>query len=213
MINRLLAYALVGCTAALIGACKKPAVEAYRVPKETAAQTSTAPAAGSGAGASAPAAAPAMGGSMANTPVATASGPALTWTAPAHWAAKPTGAMRKGSYTVTGPGGEGDMSISAFPGDVGGDLANVNRWRDQVKLPPITQAQLESSTEHVDRNGLHMTVVDLIGTGSDAKRILGVIVPHAGGTWFFKLIGPEPLVAKEKAAFTAFIDTIKPAAQ
>ena len=37
---------------------------------------------------------------MANTPVATASGPGLTWSAPSHWKAKPASAMRKGSFVI-----------------------------------------------------------------------------------------------------------------
>lgn len=191
--------------AAILAGCRKDEITTYRIPKEaTPAQPpSAAPAASP---------APAGGSAMANTPVATANGAALTWTAPASWTPKPAGGMRKGSYSVKGPGGEADLAITAFPGDVGGDLANVNRWRGQLQLPPISQGELESATRHLDRNGLHLTVVDLVGTGSSAQRILGVIVPHGGATWFFKLMGPDQLVAQERAAFLAFLDTIKPAA-
>ncbi len=198
----------------LLPACRKPAIESYRVPKEAAAAPSGAAPAGAGvAQAAAPAGAP-DGNAMASTAVATASGPGLTWTAPAHWTAKPGSAMRKGSYAVKAEGmaGEADLSITAFPGDVGGDLANLNRWRGQIQLPPVAQGELEASTQHVDHEGLHMTVVDLAGTGASAQRILGAMVPHNGSTWFFKLMGPDALVAKEKAAFTAFLNTIKPAA-
>lgn len=204
MIARCVPPALLALTA-LLTACGKPAVETYRVPKEAAPVASL----------------PAMGGTMAapggnamaDTPVATANGAALSWTAPAHWKPKPGSAMRKGSYAVTREGiaGEADLSITAFPGDVGGDLANLNRWRSQIQLPPITQADFESSTQHVDRNDLHMTVVDIASSGADAQRILGAMIPVGGATWFFKLMGPEALVAQEKAAFTAFLDTIKPA--
>ena len=193
----------------LFTSCKKPAVESYRVAKEASSPAATAPATNSHP---APAPAPA-GGTMANTAVPTASGAALVWTAPAHWTAKPAGAMRKGSYTIKGDGGEADLSITAFPGDVGGDLANLNRWRGQIGLAPITQAEFETSTQHVDRNGLHLTVVDITGSGAAAQGILGAMVPHEGATWFFKLMGPAALVAKEKAAFTAFLDTVKPAAK
>lgn len=196
-------------------ACKKPAVESYRVPKETVAQTSPANAEGPAAssGSASPATAPA-GGAMADTAVATASGPGLTWIAPAHWTAKPGSAMRKGSYTIKAAGveGEADLSITAFPGDVGGELANVNRWRGQVQLPPIGQAELAAATQHIDRHGLHVTVVDLTGSGANAQNMLGAIVPLNGSTWFFKLLGPAAIVAKEKAAFTSFLETIKPAA-
>ena len=146
---------------------------------------------------------------MASTPVATASGADLTWTAPSHWVVKTGNAMRKGSFTISGPGGEADLSITAFPGTVGGDLANLNRWREQVGLKPVSQAEFEASAQRLERNGLRMTVVDLAGTGADAKRILAAIIPHGSAMWFVKLMGPEALVAKEKAAFMAFLDTIK----
>lgn len=148
---------------------------------------------------------------MASTPVTTASGPGLTWTAPAHWKAKPGSAMRKGSYAIAGDGGEADLAITAFPGDVGGDLANLNRWRGQLSLPPVGQAELEATRQTLERNQLKMTVVDLVGTGPGAQRILGAMIPHGGATWFVKLMGPDALVAKERAAFTAFLDTIKAA--
>ena len=57
--------------------------------------------------------------------------------------------------------------------------------------------------------------MDLVGTGSGAQHILGAMIPYGGATWFVKLSGPDALVAKEKPAFLAFLDTIKaaPAAQ
>jgi hypothetical protein len=156
---------------------------------------------------------------MADTAVATASGPGLTWTAPANWKTKAGSAMRKGSYAITADGvaGEADLSITAFGGAVGGDLANLNRWRGQLQLPPVTE--FDSSTQRLDHNDLHITVVDLAGTGMNAatnkpepQRILAAMIPYQGATWFFKMSGPDALVAKEKPAFIAFLDTIKPAA-
>jgi hypothetical protein len=149
---------------------------------------------------------------MANTAVATASGAGLTWTAPAHWTAKPAGAMRKGSYAIKGDGGEADLSITAFPGDVGGDLANLNRWRGQIQLPPVSQSEFEAVTRHLDHNGLHLTVVDIASTGANPQRILGAMVPFEGATWFFKLMGPDQVVAPQKAAFATFLESIKPSA-
>jgi hypothetical protein len=199
--------ALILLTLAL-GACKKPEVQSYRVAKETA------PAAAPAANATPPAAAPSAAPTMANTAVPTASGAALTWTAPSHWTSVAASAMRKATYAIKGDGASAaELTITAFPGDVGGDLANVNRWRGQIGLPAIAQADLATTTQHLDRNGLHITVVDLAAAGADAKGILGAIVPFDDGTWFFKLTGPAALVARERAAFTAFLDTIKPAAK
>lgn len=203
----------------LLAGCKKPVVESYRVPKETTAQAPTAEnphakmSGGVASTAPGPGAGPATGSNMASTPVPTASGAGLTWTAPAHWKTKAGSAMRKGSYAVAGDGGEADVSITAFPGDVGGDLANLNRWRGQVQLPPVSQAEFESNVQRIERNGLKLIVVDLPGKGGDGQpqRILGAMVPHAGSTWFFKMQGPDALVAKEKPAFMTLLDSVKAA--
>ena len=141
---------------------------------------------------------------MASTPVPTATGQSLVWTAPAPWTPKPGSAMRKGSYAISGPEGAGDLSITAFPGDVGGNLANVNRWRGQLQLPPVTD--LTGAVQPLEANGLNMLVFDAANGGG---RILGAIVPRPGETWFFKLTGPDALVAREKPAFLDFLRTVK----
>jgi hypothetical protein len=195
----------------LLAACREEKVTSYRVPKEQDPTLPGMPAAT--ADASSPAGMPpAAGASMADTAVPTAAGPGLTWTAPAGWRVKPASAMRKGSYAVPGEGGaEADLSITAFPGDVGGELANVNRWRGQVQLPPLSDGDLPGAVSTVAQNGLQFTVVDIASAeGADSKRILGAIVPFADGTWFFKLTGPDRLVAGEKPAFLAFLKTVTP---
>jgi hypothetical protein len=204
----------------LFTSCAKPEIKTYRVAKESGSSTgdvapTPAARAPSATAPSAPAApntssgANSGGNAMAQTPVATAGGANLTWTAPSHWTAKPSSAMRKGSFSIKGEGGEGDLSITAFPGNVGGELANLNRWREQVSLPPVTQAEFETTAQRSEKNGLRMTVVDLAGKGAGAQRILGAMIPYGGATWFVKLTGPDTLVAKEKPAFLAFLDTIK----
>src|SRR5512146_2102542 len=100
---------LLLAAAMVLSSCKDPAISDYRAPKD---------------------AAPA--------PAASAAG--LSWTAPADWQAQPSDGMRKGSYLVAGSdGAKADLSVIAFPGDVGGDLANLNRWRAQIQLPPVAQ--------------------------------------------------------------------------
>ena len=198
-----------------IAGCSKSEVQSYRVPKESAAtlpssMTTTAPAApAAGAGPlMEPVVAPAA--TMADTPVVTASGPGLTWTAPAGWQAKPVGAMRKGSYTVPGESGaSADLSITAFPGAVGGDLANVNRWRGQVGLAPLAASELAASITPIDAIGLKVSLVDLPSADPAQTRILGAMVPYQGAVWFFKLTGPGPLVASAKPAFVEFLKTVK----
>jgi len=194
--------------------CRDQPVASYRVKKEeVATPRAAAPAAqpAPSAPASQPSTAPASAPDMASTAVPTAKGDGLTWTAPSHWTVKPASAMRRGSFSIKGSDGAvGDLAITAFPGNVGGNLANVNRWRGQIQLPPIGEADLDKALVHLDANGLHLDVVDLQGpAGADTQRILGAIVPYGDATWFFKLSGPDALVASEKSAFMTFLQTIK----
>lgn len=135
----------------------------------------------------------------------------LKWQAPADWKPKPATSVRKGSFSVSRDGAEADLSITAFPGDVGGLSANVNRWRGQVGLEPIDDSEIGKFTEGLDANGLHFTLVDFAGAqASSQQRILAAFAPWQGGTWFFKLTGPAALVEGEKPAFVAFLRTVQP---
>jgi hypothetical protein len=149
--------------------------------------------------------------SFAVVPAADGDAPALRWQAPPDWKPKAASAMRKGSYSVGRGGEEVDISITAFPGDVGGLAANVNRWRGQVGLQPVDESALGTVTEAFDANGVHFTVVDCAGTApSGAQRIVAAIVPLQGATWFFKMTGPAALVEDEKPAFMALLRTVQP---
>jgi len=221
MLNAVMLPRLLPCLLSFavlsLAACKDRQVTAYRAPKDPApaAQPATGqgqalpdghpPVSGNSGGA------PSSGddmASMANTAVPTAGGSDLKWIAPGAWKTKPGSSMRKGSYAVTGPGGEADFAITAFPGDTGGLHANINRWRGQVGLPNAIPAELDASVQHLDgRGGLHFDVVDLIGPSG--TRMLGAIASYNGNSWFFKLMGPDAVVAGERAAFIDFLHTVQ----
>ncbi len=201
----------------LLTGCRDAKIASYRVPKETPEPLPPVLTGDIPASPRPTPGAPASGGvdpSMANTAVPTASGNDLSWTAPAHWKPKPASAMRKGSYAIVGAdGAEADLSVTAFPGNVGGDLANINRWRGQISLPPIAESDLATQTEHIDANGLHITFVDFANTASNPpQRITGAIVPLGNATWFVKLMGPDAVVAAERDAFRTFLHTLQPPA-
>jgi hypothetical protein len=185
----------------VLAGCRDREITAYRAPKDPVVAPPM-PAAGMS---------PAAGSeNMANTAVPTG-GDTLAWTAPAHWTAKPPSAMRKGSFAIKDDAAEADLSITSFPGDTGGLLANINRWRGQISLPPLAADQLDANREHLDIGTLHVDVVDFAGSANGAPtRIIGAIVPVGGETWFFKLMGPDALVAKEKPAFLEFLRTVRP---
>jgi hypothetical protein len=191
----------------LFAACRKAEVTAYRVPKENEPESSAAAAM---AAPSQPATAPASPG-MAGTPVATAQGAGLTWTAPAGWTQKPDMPMRKATYGVPAEAGEAELAITAFPNSVGGELANLNRWRGQMQLPPVGESELGQAFTRLEHNGLHIAVVDLANPSANPQRMLAAMVPASGATWFFKLTGSDAALAKVRPEFLQFLSTLKPA--
>jgi hypothetical protein len=92
----------------------------------------------------------------------------IGWTAPAGWR---TGtnkdAMRYATFRV-GPEAL-ELIISSLPGRGGELIDNVNRWRGQLKLPPMTAAELPTVTRPIDVNGIKATLVDLTGASASAR--------------------------------------------
>ena len=138
--------------------------------------------------------------------------PEVHWTAPAGWEEQPASGFRKGSFLVRGTDGKtADVSVISFPEAAGGLLANVNRWRDQLKLAPIADSAQAGKAMTVDGRG--MFFVDLvseqpISPDGSKSRILGGIFPAGATTWFFKMIGPEALVESQRDAFLQFLQSV-----
>jgi hypothetical protein len=131
----------------------------------------------------------------------------LTWTLPTGWAIGNGSSARYATIAVVGADGtKGELSISHFPGDVGGDLANVNRWRQQVALPPVDEAGMAPLVSKVTSGPKTMSLIDV--TGPQTRCAAGW-ARHGGDTWFFKFTGPDALVGAEKAKFTAFLESVR----
>ena len=134
-----------------------------------------------------------------------------TWKTPASWQKVAAGQMVLAKFSAPGAtGGSADISISSFPGDVGGLLANVNRWRGIMSLPKVDADGLSSAVSPIDLSEGKGTVVDFAGTDSKTGqpgRLVGVIVPHGNETWFYKMTGSPEASEREKAAFLQFVQS------
>ena len=135
------------------------------------------------------------------------------WTVPPGWRDQPPAQFLLAEYAIAGAdGAQADVNVAVLNGTGGGVLPNVNRWRGQLGLPPATEATLPAMTSALDVAGGQGTVVDVTGTDSKTglkARLIGVILPQAGQTWFYKLMGDEQLVGQQKEAFVAFIQSAK----
>lgn len=119
--------------------------------------------------------------------------------------------MRRASFAVPmHDGSEADLSISVLSGRAGGLPTNINRWRTQLGLAEIAPGEIAETTQLIAADRLTFTLVDIAGqSGGSAIRMLAAIAEFEGQTWFLKLTGPDQGIATEKAAFVAFLRTIK----
>jgi hypothetical protein len=135
------------------------------------------------------------------------------WEVPPGWTEAPPTQMLLAKFLLPGQGAnKAEVTVSVFPGTVGGILANVNRWRGQIGLPPTNESDLEAMTSSLDVPGGKAILVDMSGT--DAKsgqkaRLIGAILPQGERTWFYKLMGDEQIAEREKQAFVKFVQTAK----
>jgi hypothetical protein len=133
----------------------------------------------------------------------------MTWKVPAGWEAMPgSNTMRLASFALTHAQETGEVAITRFPGDVGGLLANLNRWRNQVGLPPVQDAKDQPATPLVVA-GKQALRFDLSAAGPhDPERLVVVFLEHAGMTWFVKMTGSRALVEAQAPQFDAFVGSI-----
>lgn len=125
----------------------------------------------------------------------------------------PGNMVMKAFQTGTPPETVADVSVSSFPGDVGGQAANINRWRRQVGLPPLDPDSALALIKQVDISGMDGWQVTLTGpagvaAGGEAIQMVVSAVSHGGKTWFFKMAGPASAVEGELESYAAFIDSI-----
>jgi len=155
---------------------------------------------------------PPIGASMPAMPAASGAEPGHPqWTVPTSWKTEPPTQMLLAKFSATDQATRAEITVSSFPGDVGGLLANVNRWRRQVNLPPIEDSQLAQAVREIAVQSDRGSLVELDGTDAKGQpaRLIGVAVPHGGQTWFFKMMGDAKVVAREKDAFVKFVQSVK----
>jgi hypothetical protein len=119
--------------------------------------------------------------------------------------------MRWAGFRVVEENQSAEVTIVPLAGSAGGMLANVKRWRGQANLEPISEEQLRKEIQSLEVDGKPAYYADLTGPEMDGarQRILAVGAEHGEQTWFFKMKGPADLVGKQKAAFEAFVRSVR----
>lgn len=176
----------------LAAACQREQVRHFKVPKEVAAVPASADVA------ALPAAPPQAQGAEAG----------LRWTLPAGWKEAPGGgAMRYA--TLTAPvTGKLEVTVIRLPGPAGGELANVNRWRNQIGLPPLSEADLPAARKVVTTAVGPLGVYDFT-SGDEKSRTIAGLATVQGETWFLKMTGEAAAVARARAAFLDLLGSLR----
>jgi hypothetical protein len=141
--------------------------------------------------------------------------PQIALEIPAGWVKSEGSGMRVASFSIPGEGvPDGDVSVIPLAGESGSTLANVNRWRAQVRLPALASEDDPAlGTKASGAAGevliTHMASEENLFDGGRKGAISTAILKTGSHTWFFKLTGEAELVARHRAAFEAFVLSAK----
>lgn len=154
------------------------------------------------------AASPPMPGGMAGAMLPRDStAPQIKWKTPEGWSEVPPSSMRHASFNVsTGTGDKIDISVVTFPGEGGSDSDNINRWRQQIGLPLLTDEAMGSNFAQLKSGDATFATIDIAGPKA---RTLAAWARRDGRVWFFKATGPNAAVEKEKPNFIKFIESVR----
>lgn len=145
--------------------------------------------------------APETGPGVASAPAAPEK-PKFNWAIPTGWSESPIGQMQVAKFAVPEQGGaKADVTVSIFPGDTGGTLANVNRWLKQLGAPETDIAGLANLVTPLDPA---LPNAQLIMLSHENRSILGAIVPRGDQFFFYKLMGDSAAVVAARDSFVAF---------
>jgi hypothetical protein len=170
----------------LVSACREEEITRMRVSRDDAA----------GAAVAAPEAPPAA--------------QALRWTLPSGWKEVPGSGMRLATLLPPGAG-KAEATVIALPGDVGGELANVNRWRGQIGLAAFDEASLARSRAKAASKAGVVTVYDFTSEGASKTRLVAGTITSSGRMWFFKLMGDDAAVAAARPGFMSVLGSLRAA--
>ena len=137
----------------------------------------------------------------------------FVWETPEGWTAKAPTSMREANFQV-GDDPNAECYLTVLAGMGGGLISNVNRWRQQIGLPPQTDAEILALPKRL-LFGNEATIVELEGAfkgmGDEAEEgfgLLGAILSMQEGTLFVKLTGPIETVRANRAQFDQFCDSL-----
>lgn len=155
----------------------------------------------------------------ATTPAGPVNTAPFKYDVPQGWQTRPAAGFRKAEFLVEDGGKSATFTAIDFPLAAGPAIAdptaNVNRWRNEVGLPPLSAEEVEKSMQKIEVGNDQATFVDAVPDASQpdqsqaAKGTLAAMLQHGDTIWFFKLIGDRDLVAAQREKFLDFVKSVR----
>ena len=133
--------------------------------------------------------------------------------APAEWRELPKQEPpRVRAFEIGSGEKKADFVITKFgQNNAGSFLDNINRWRGQVGLAPVADAQQAQMTEiAVGPDGPGVLVE--FHNPDNKKRMYVAIASGGADLWFFKMTGPDDVVEGQRKNLEAFMKSLEFAA-
>jgi len=132
----------------------------------------------------------------------------LEWTNPEGWDVTAGSGMRIATWMVEGQ----ECTLMSFPGDVGGDEANIRRWLGQIGQAAPAEAItafVASPTRFTTAGGFEGRLFDFADLpGAAGKSVLAGIITIGDQSVFVKLMGDAEILARQKPSFEAVCRSI-----
>ncbi len=172
--------------------------------------------------------APRLGPSLARAAGTPVTIDGLTSTAPERWKEVPNpGPMRFKQFVIPrekGDAHDADLIIFFFGAGQGGAVdANLDRWKKQFQAPEGKTIDQLSKVETKQIGKVKTTILDVRGTymykasmmapgdpePRQNNRMIAVVFESPQGPYFFRFVGPEKTVEKNKKDFDKWLKGFK----
>jgi len=133
---------------------------------------------------------------------------------PDGWSVGPARMMRELNLEV---GEASQCFVIVLPREGGGLSMNINRWRGEVGLDPIDNAEI-AALPKVELLGAEVPLLEIHGeyegmggTGGEDMTVFGVPLIRQDSSVFVKFVGPREEAAAEKERFLELLTTLREA--
>jgi len=130
------------------------------------------------------------------------------WEVPEGWVYEAGSGMRFATFRLKADDKPAECTLVKLGGSAGGLAPNINRWRGQIGLASISEAEIKASLQNIDGKLGALQMSELINPDNSEKAILATIISSDDFTLFVKIMATQKQVEEAKADFIKFSASI-----